>query len=172
MNYTFTNLLGAPYRGGSILIQDDTLLCPAGNRIREVDLRNATSLTHRQQNPQQVETVALSPDGGLLLSIDTSGHAFLILRRTQVLLHRWTLKGECKAASFSHDGAFIAIAVGKLLQVSSASNYRGDQPVRTGPLCWSVRARFVFTAAPPFPLLGHSAPSGILDMVRSTPSTH
>jgi periodic tryptophan protein 2 len=132
MNYTFANLLGAPYRGGSILVHEDTLICPAGNRIREVDLRNATSLTHRHQNPHQVQTVALSPDGGLLLSIDTSGYAFLFLRRTQVLLHRWTLKGECKAASFSQNGAFIAIAVGKLLQVSSGGDYRGNLPDARG----------------------------------------
>jgi hypothetical protein len=34
-----------------------------------------------------------------------------------VLLHRWTLKGECRVATFSPDGHFIAIAAGKLLQV-------------------------------------------------------
>ena len=35
----------------------------------------------------------------------------------QVLLHRWTLKGECRAAAFSPDGDYIAMGIGKLLQV-------------------------------------------------------
>jgi periodic tryptophan protein 2 len=49
MNYTFANLLGAPYRGGSLLLRGDTLLCPAGNRVREVALRDAASHAHRVQ---------------------------------------------------------------------------------------------------------------------------
>lgn len=117
MNYSFANLLGAPYRGGSILLHGDTLICPAGNRVREVDLRSTTSHTLKQQCPHQVQTVALSPDGSLLLAVDTEARAFLILRHTQVLLHRWTLKGECRTAAFSPDGTHIAMAVGKLLQV-------------------------------------------------------
>ena len=37
MNFRFTNLLGAPYRGGNILLsKGDSLLAPVGNRVNEV----------------------------------------------------------------------------------------------------------------------------------------
>ena len=37
MNFRFTNLLGAPYRGGTILLsKGDSLLAPVGNRVNEV----------------------------------------------------------------------------------------------------------------------------------------
>jgi len=39
MDYQFSNLLGAPYRGGSLLLDGDCLICPAGNRVREVRRR-------------------------------------------------------------------------------------------------------------------------------------
>ena len=36
MDYSFTTLLGAPYRGGSLVMHDDVLLSAAGNRVTEV----------------------------------------------------------------------------------------------------------------------------------------
>jgi hypothetical protein len=125
MNFTFSNILGSPYRGGSLLLHGDTLICPAGNRIREVSLREATSLTYPIQAPHQIQSIALSPDGTLLLAVDTAARALLIVRHTRVLLHRWTLKNTCRCARFSPDGLYIALAAGKLLQeccVSEALN--------------------------------------------------
>ena len=40
MNFSFRNLLGAPYRGGTILLsKGDSLLAPVGNRVNEVRRR-------------------------------------------------------------------------------------------------------------------------------------
>ncbi len=36
MNFRFSNLLGAPYRGGNILIHGNELLSPEGNRVSQV----------------------------------------------------------------------------------------------------------------------------------------
>lgn len=36
MNYAFSNLLGAPYRGGNLVIHDNVLLSPVGNRVSQV----------------------------------------------------------------------------------------------------------------------------------------
>ena len=36
MNFAFNSLLGAPYRGGSLVMQGDTLLSPVGNRVAQV----------------------------------------------------------------------------------------------------------------------------------------
>jgi hypothetical protein len=39
MNYKFSSLLGAPYRGGNLLIHDNELLTPVGNRVTQVRWR-------------------------------------------------------------------------------------------------------------------------------------
>ena len=36
MNFQFSTLLGAPYRGGNLLIHDTDLLTPVGNRVSQV----------------------------------------------------------------------------------------------------------------------------------------
>lgn len=36
MDYKFSNLLGAPYRGGTLLIHGSELLSPVGNRVSQV----------------------------------------------------------------------------------------------------------------------------------------
>jgi hypothetical protein len=36
MDYTFQNLLGAPYKGGTVTMAGDTLLSPVGNRVSQV----------------------------------------------------------------------------------------------------------------------------------------
>eukprot|EP00892_Ulva_mutabilis_P004509 jgi/Ulvmu1/242/UM001_0246.1 len=117
MDYKFSNLLGVPYRGGNLLFFGDKLLGPAGNRVRELGLGDASSLTFPFESPHQVEVTVLSPDGSLLLTIDTSGRLLLALRHTRVLLHRMRLKSPAHAAKFSPDGTLIAIAVGKVLQI-------------------------------------------------------
>lgn len=117
MDFKFSNLLGVPYRGGNLIFFEEKLLGPAGNRVREVGLGDASSLTYPFESPHQVQVVVLSPDGSLLLTIDTSGRLLLALRRTRVLLHRMRLKAQSHAAKFSPDGSLIAIAVGKVLQV-------------------------------------------------------
>lgn len=119
MNYKFSNLLGVPYRGGNLIFAGDQLVAPASNRVRDIALSDASSTTYPFESQHQVQVIALSPDGGLLLTIDTSGRLLLALRRTKVLLHRMRLKAPSQAAKFSPDGRFIAIAVGKVLQVCS-----------------------------------------------------
>lgn len=71
MNYAFSNLLGAPYRGGNLVIHDNQLFSPVGNRVSQV----------RGQVPQAVKlplpgpavtnkrkpAVALTPHGVWLM---------------------------------------------------------------------------------------------------------
>lgn len=121
MDYKFSNLLGVPYRGGNLLFSGDKLLGPAGNRVRELGLGDASSMTFPFQSPHQIQVVVLSPDETMLLTIDTSGRLLLALRHTRVLLHRMRLKAPSQAAKFSPDGSLIAIAAGKVLQVRPCS---------------------------------------------------
>ena len=34
-DYRFSNLLGAPYRGGTLLLHENTLVTPVGNRVSQ-----------------------------------------------------------------------------------------------------------------------------------------
>ncbi|MEW5311682.1 MAG: hypothetical protein WDW38_003377 [Sanguina aurantia] len=123
MNYKFSNLLGAPYRGGSLLIHDNELLTPVGNRISQISLTQSTSHTLPFENLKQVRTLALSPDGALLLSIDDAGRALLINRKRRALLHHFSFKGPVSVAKFSPDGAYVAVGVGRLVQVWRAPGF-------------------------------------------------
>ena len=53
----------------------------------------------------------------MLLAIDEDGKGLLINRKRRVLLHHISFAERVTAAAFSPDGAFIACAVGRLLQV-------------------------------------------------------
>ncbi len=44
MNFRFSNLLGAAYRGGNLLIHDNELLSPVGNRVGQVRRGDAGEL--------------------------------------------------------------------------------------------------------------------------------
>ena len=148
MNFAFSNLLGAPYRGGTLLIHDNELLTPVGNRVTQVgaglgrrsaarppvharrplapphsshtqiDLTQSTSSTLPFEAGRALRTLAVSPDGRLLLAVDESGRALVVNRRRRALLHRITFKDAVRAAAFSPDGAYLACAVGRLVQAS------------------------------------------------------
>ncbi|KAL6776538.1 UTP1 [Auxenochlorella protothecoides x Auxenochlorella symbiontica] len=124
MDYKFSNLLGAPYRGGTLLIHGSELLSPVGNRVSQIDLTQSTSSTLPFENGHQVRTLALSPDGRLLVSIDVEGRALVINRRRRALLHHFSFKDRVRSAAFSPDGAFLAVAVGRLVQVWRAPELR------------------------------------------------
>lgn len=44
MNYKFANLLGAPYRGGNLLLHGPELLSPVGNRVSQVRASRSRNL--------------------------------------------------------------------------------------------------------------------------------
>ena len=117
MEYKFASLLGAPYRGGTLLIHENELLTPVGNRVTQINLVESTSNTLPFENGKQIRTIAVSPNGRLLLTVDEDGRALIVNRRRRAVLHHITFKGVVRAASFSPDGKYIAIAVGRLLQV-------------------------------------------------------
>lgn len=143
MNFKFANLLGSPYRGGNLLIAGSDLLSIGGNRILQVritavssaglstlcsvlafelvqvDLNESAGSALPFESLGQLRTLCLSPDGVLLLAVDTEGKALLINRKRQVLLHHFSFKGPVAAAKFSPDGQFIACAVQRLVQVLS-----------------------------------------------------
>lgn len=83
----------------------------------QIDLTESTSSTLPFENAKNVRTICVSPDGRLLLSIDEDGRALVINRRRRALLHHFSLKATVRAAAFSPDGQYVAVAVGRLVQV-------------------------------------------------------
>ncbi|KAA6423408.1 MAG: WD40 repeat [Trebouxia sp. A1-2] len=119
MNYKFSNLLGSPYRGGNLLLVESDLLSAGGNRVLQArtDLTESTGSALPFESLGQLRNLCVSPDGLLLLAIDTEGKALLINRKRQVLLHHFSFKGPVATANFSPDGQYIACAVQRLVQV-------------------------------------------------------
>jgi len=83
----------------------------------QVDLVASTSTTLPFETLHQVRTLALDPAGRTLVAIDGTGRALVIALAARALLGHVSFGGTVPAASFSPDGAFLAVAVGRLVQV-------------------------------------------------------
>jgi periodic tryptophan protein 2 len=218
MNFRFHNLLGAPYRGGTLALHGDVLLSPVGNRVAQVrgrdekrkkavaaaagsmrpggtrrlrwtiadsppsdppwstswtwatyqkgwmpltrrrwpcrgvhahaaaavffflpflaalllttfphrhskhtntqvDLVASTSSTLPFETLHQTRTLAIDPAGRTLVAIDATGRGLIIALAARALLGHASFGGPVPAAAFSPDGRFLAVAVGRLVQV-------------------------------------------------------
>lgn len=72
--------------------------------------------------------------------MDENGRALLIARTRRVLLHHFSFKGSVAAAAFSPDGRYVAVAVGKLLQVSGQACSHALHVAATVAAWWCVYA--------------------------------
>nr|XP_023881876.1 periodic tryptophan protein 2 [Quercus suber]POE73777.1 periodic tryptophan protein 2 [Quercus suber] len=127
MNYRFQNLLGAPYRGGNVVISNNTLLIsPVGNRVSVTDLIKSQTLTLPIQSSADISRLAVSPDGVFLITVDNNRRCLFINLRRHVILHRISFKSPVTALQFSPDGSRIAVAVGKLVQIWRSPGFRKE----------------------------------------------
>ena len=53
-DFRFSNLLGAPYRGGTLLLHGNTLLSPVGNRVTQARARVLRFAPPRPQPPRRL----------------------------------------------------------------------------------------------------------------------
>ena len=67
-----------------------------------------------------VRVVAVSPNGRVLFAIDETGRAVVTHALRRVALHHFSFKGPVRTALFSPDGRWLAVAVGRLVQVWAA----------------------------------------------------
>lgn len=118
MNYRFQNLLGAPYRGGNAVVTQNTqLISPVGNRVSVTDLNKHHTVTLPLFASSNICRLAASPDGTFLLAVDENNRCLFINVPRRVVLHRMEFKGKVGALKFSPDGKFIAVGVGKLVEI-------------------------------------------------------
>ncbi|GER48410.1 periodic tryptophan protein 2 [Striga asiatica] len=127
MNYRFQNLLGAPYRGGNVVVVNNTqLISPVGNRVSVTDLVKSETITLPCQASTNLRRIAASSDGVFLLSVDENNRCLFINLPRRAVLHRITFKHPVADAKFSPDGRFIAVAAGKLLQLWRSPGFKKD----------------------------------------------
>ncbi|KAF4399740.1 hypothetical protein G4B88_022823 [Cannabis sativa] len=127
MNYRFQNLLGAPYRGGNAIVTNNTeLISPVGNRVSVIDLIKSQTLTLPVQSSSNICRIAASPDGVFLLTVDENRRCLFINLRRRVVLHRITFKHPVNAVKFSPNGAYIAVAMGKLIQIWRSPGFKKE----------------------------------------------
>lgn len=120
-SYAFSNMCGNVYRQGNVLFTRDgnTLFSPVGNRVSAFDLTSSRSYTFPFEARANIARLALSPDGGLLLTVDDNGYALLVNVPKRTVLHHLNLKGTVGDAKFSPNGKYLLVAVGRLVQVWS-----------------------------------------------------
>uniref|UniRef100_A0A803LN58 Small-subunit processome Utp12 domain-containing protein n=1 Tax=Chenopodium quinoa TaxID=63459 RepID=A0A803LN58_CHEQI len=112
MNYRFQNLLGAPYRGGNVVVSgNNQLISSVGNRISITNLIKSNTITLPCQFSANIIRIAVSPDGNFILAVDENSRAQFINIHRRIVLHRITFKGKVSALQFSPNGQFIAVAV-------------------------------------------------------------
>eukprot|EP01133_Synstelium_polycarpum_P003453 gene3453-3927_t len=117
--YKFSNLLGTVYSRGNVLFTPDgnSVISPVGNRVTVFDLVNHTSVTLPIETKRDIYTLALSPNGKILLASDEHGNTAIINLQRHVHL------GDCKfheaptAMEFSPNGGMVAVAVDKRVYI-------------------------------------------------------
>ncbi|KMZ72694.1 Periodic tryptophan protein 2 [Zostera marina] len=125
MNFRFQNLLGAPYRGGNVVVSENTnLISPIGNRVSTTDLLNFQNLTLPFEASTNITHIAVSTDGNFLFVVDEKSHAYFINLRRHIVLHRITFNDRVTSLKFSPDGSLIAVGVGKLVQIWRSPGFR------------------------------------------------
>ncbi|WJZ94744.1 hypothetical protein VitviT2T_013575 [Vitis vinifera] len=160
MNFRFQNLLGAPYRGGNVVVSNNTLLISSvGNRISVTDLLKSQTQTLPTQSSSNIARIAVSPDGNFLLAVDDRNRCLFINLPRRIVLHRISFKKPVSAIRFSPDAALIAVATGKLLQIWRSPGFKKDffafELVRTFADCddkvtaldWSPDSNYVLAGS-------------------------
>lgn len=175
MNFKFSNLLGATYRSGNVLLHGDGELFSASeNRVTILNLRTSQSTTLPFENLHTISLLALSPNGVLLLSVDETGRALLINVRRRVLLHHFSFKSPVTAIEFSPCGEYFAAGVGPHVQVwqspALTKSFTPFHLLRTFPTCHDEISCILWTRDSQFLAVGSKDLSVRIFSVNPLPS--
>eukprot|EP00039_Didymoeca_costata_P029411 m.24578 g.24578 ORF g.24578 m.24578 type:complete len:904 (-) comp7619_c0_seq2:59-2770(-) len=109
--YKFSNLFGEVHSQGNLLFTPDgnSVLSAVGNRVSVFDLVNNVSYTLPCECSRDVDHMALSPNGLILLMVDVEGRAILVSFPRRVLLYRFNFKAPVKDIKFSPCGLYFAV---------------------------------------------------------------
>lgn len=65
------------------------------------------SFTFPFENRKNIDVIALSPDGNVLISVDEDGRALLVNARRGVVLHHFSFQKKVRDIEFSPDGKCV-----------------------------------------------------------------
>lgn len=117
MDFRFAHLLGAPYRGGNVVFDQEYLISSVGNRLQSTDLRQGQCRTLPVECLQPIQLITLSPCQKIILLFDIEDRLIVIHHDRETVLHHMKFQSSVACAMFSPDGRFVAIAVGSRLEV-------------------------------------------------------
>lgn len=115
-NYNFANLLGSVYHRGDLVFDSssNTLYSPIGNRLSVYDIKNGQSRALPLQVDFNIEHVALSPNGRLLITSTEKCHIHISSPQTGHILYRKDFGKSATSINgikFSPNGNYYAILV-------------------------------------------------------------
>ncbi|GFY51308.1 periodic tryptophan protein 2 homolog [Trichonephila inaurata madagascariensis] len=110
-SFKFSNLLGTVYNKGTLLFTSDgnILISPVGNRISLYDLRRNKSETLPIEGRYNFTTLALSPNGMLLIAVNERGEALLISVPHRIVIYRFNFGRPVTDVKFSPNGKYLAV---------------------------------------------------------------
>ena len=118
--YRLNRLLGSVHGNGNVVFvppEGTAILSAVRNRVMYVDLVHHASSALPFECRKDVKLMAVSHDGRLLMVLDMDGRALLVNLQRRVVLHRLNFKAKVRAVAFSPNDQFIAVGVGKTVQV-------------------------------------------------------
>ena len=126
-SYRFSQLLGTVYRKGNITFttNGDCVVAPVGNKISVYDLKSNKSETLPIESRYNYTSIALSPNGTILVAINEDGEADLISLLSKTVVHKFRFHRPVLCVKFSPDGRFFA-----LTKENSVFVYRSPGPCR------------------------------------------
>ena len=159
LNFRFKNLLGTVYGGGDLIFgpEGDRVFSPVGNKVSVFNLREHRSMTlGGVEGRFNYNTMALSPDGVILVAANEDGEVHVISLVSRTILYSLRTNRKVRALSFSPDGRYLALA-----KESNVMVYKS--PAKLGPefnpfglervlkgafddttcICWSSCSRIV-----------------------------
>ncbi|XP_068210032.1 periodic tryptophan protein 2 homolog [Palaemon carinicauda] len=121
-SYKFSNLIGTVYRKGNIIFSADgnSVLCPVGNKTSIYDLRNNRSLTLPVEARFNYTTLALSPNGLILIAAEEDGEVHIINLNFKNIIYRRRFNRPIKSIRFSPDGKHFALTIENAVMVYAA----------------------------------------------------
>jgi len=124
-SFQLSNVLGSVYQRGPLAFSPDgrVLVSPTGNRVSLVELHSQRSRTLPMQTRKPIALVALCPPRPhIALVVDVDGRAQLLNINAGATLAHVSFGGAVRAAQFSPDGRFLAVALGSQVKVWRTPN--------------------------------------------------
>lgn len=107
--YQAQNILSSSYLSGNILFQGDILYSPVLNYVKQIDLSNNKTSILPFQTHNQIRTLAMHPQGVILVAIDMVGYAVVFNVKGMFQVAQFNFKGSVSSASFSEDGNLFCV---------------------------------------------------------------